>query len=107
MPHHVAGAASRVSIIPATSSHTMAEWSCTPSFRALSPQIQIPATVTTIVTARANQKPKGATASPNSRPTIEPNVPGATGASPEPNPSASRWTGSRSNAAGTGMRSRL
>ena len=50
---------------------------------------------------------EGAIASPNSSPTIEPNVPGATGASPEPNPSASRWTGSRSNAAGTGIRSRL
>ncbi len=56
---------------------------------------------------RAIHKPNGATASPNSSPTTEPNVPGATGARPEPKPSASRCTGSRSSAAGTGMRSRF
>src|SRR5512135_2990276 len=93
-PHQASGTASIVIIMPAISSQTIAGWSCTPRRRALSPQIQMPATIASSVTPRFQANPSGATASATPRPTSEPNVPGANGASPEPKPSARQCTGS-------------
>src|SRR6187402_706368 len=87
------GAASIVMHMPAISSQTIAGWSWTPSRRALAPQIQIPTQVVTnaatALTDHACVDQSAATASP----TIEPNVPGANGARPAPNPNARQCTG--------------
>src|SRR5512139_767733 len=93
-----AGVNSRTSAKAAISSHTMPPWSATPSARPVRPHAHTPmrkAAMTRMM--RFGRSGAAAAISQNSgRPSRVPTVPGAFGASPLPNPNATRWAGCRS-----------